>query len=226
MGRGRTGERSNIRKHVKINFCRAFDHSSPGENTKTRQKKEKAPLLGLLNLCYTLLIGVHLLPVKSAFSNLYFQSYYLNSSKKKYPFSLWEIAVWENLERGLKRCATCVSLFFQGTPRPLHQVKENVTSSKYVPVTLIFTVIAYPEPGPTGFTWHKEVGTRWTPLLSNADIHISSTGLQTNLTIMNVSQSDYGQYRITTVNSIGTFEQYLFLTGDFIHLRICFFFAF
>ncbi|XP_053398031.1 uncharacterized protein LOC128556554 [Mercenaria mercenaria] len=100
---------------------------------------------------------------------------------------------------------------FTCAPRPQRQLKHNITSSLNVPVRLSFTAIAYPEPGPTGFLWHKEEARRWIPLLSNDDLQISSSGLQTNLTILNVSQQNFGQYRLTVMNDIGKYEQYMFL---------------
>ncbi|XP_053373002.1 nephrin-like, partial [Mercenaria mercenaria] len=107
-----------------------------------------------------------------------------------------------------------VTLFVRCSPRPLHQFKRNITSILHTPVTLSFTTLAYPEPGPSGFSWHKEDGVRWTPLLSNTDLKISSSGLQTNLSLLNVSQTDYGQYRVTVVNSLGSFAQYMYLKHE------------
>ncbi|XP_053389839.1 contactin-4-like [Mercenaria mercenaria] len=111
------------------------------------------------------------------------------------------------------------TLFVRCSPRPLHQFKRNITSTLHTPVTLSFTTLAYPEPGPSGFSWHKEDGVRWTPLMSNADLKISSSGLQTNLTLLNVSQSNYGQYRVTVVNGLGSFEQYMYLKPEDIHMQ-------
>ncbi|XP_060580822.1 uncharacterized protein LOC132737538 isoform X2 [Ruditapes philippinarum] len=77
----------------------------------------------------------------------------------------------------------------------------------YVPVTLSFTTLAYPEPGPKGFLWHKEDGIDWIPLLSNSDLQISSSGLHSNITIFNVSLWDYGTYRLTVTNEVGIYKQ-------------------
>jgi hypothetical protein len=81
----------------------------------------------------------------------------------------------------------------------------------YVSVTLSFTALAYPEPGPKGFLWHKEDGIDWIPLLSNSDVQISSSGLQSNITIFNVSLSDYGTYRLTVTNEVGIYKQMISL---------------
>ncbi|XP_060590364.1 uncharacterized protein LOC132745450 [Ruditapes philippinarum] len=96
-----------------------------------------------------------------------------------------------------------IRLFVKCAPRPL----QKVTSPMYVPVTLSFTTLAYPEPGPKGFLWYKENGTDWIPLLSNSDVQISSSGLQSNITIFNVSLSDYGTYRLTVTNEVGINKQ-------------------
>ncbi|XP_053409330.1 uncharacterized protein LOC123561312 isoform X2 [Mercenaria mercenaria] len=106
------------------------------------------------------------------------------------------------------------TLYVLGSPRPRRQILRNITSPLYVPVTLTLNAIAYPEPGPKGFSWYKENKKGWIPLLSNEDLHVSSSGLQTSLTIMNVSRAHFGQYRVTVENSIGTYDQYLFLSGE------------
>ncbi|XP_060558577.1 uncharacterized protein LOC132718855 [Ruditapes philippinarum] len=97
------------------------------------------------------------------------------------------------------------------SPRSNQQIKQNFTSSMYSMSTLSFTAIAYPEPGPKGFVWHKENSLRWEKLLSNTDIQISSSLLQSNLTIRNVTSSDYGHYRVTVTNDIDSFTQHLYL---------------
>ncbi|XP_053372493.1 carcinoembryonic antigen-related cell adhesion molecule 2-like [Mercenaria mercenaria] len=107
-----------------------------------------------------------------------------------------------------------ITLIVRCAPRPLRQIKQNITSSLNVPVRLSFTAIAYPEPGPAGFAWHKENAMRWMPLLSNEDLEISSLDLQTNLTILNVSRQDFGQYRVTVTNDIGRYEQFIFLKEE------------
>ncbi|XP_045172593.2 uncharacterized protein LOC123534418 isoform X2 [Mercenaria mercenaria] len=110
--------------------------------------------------------------------------------------------------------SSSINLFVRCSPRPLHQIKKNKTSSLYVPTTLTFTTIAYPVPGPTGFLWHKENGLLWMPLLSSNDLLVSSSGSQSHLTILNVSQSDYGRYKVTATNDVGSYVQYLFLLRE------------
>ncbi|XP_060558576.1 uncharacterized protein LOC132718853 [Ruditapes philippinarum] len=104
-----------------------------------------------------------------------------------------------------------IRIFVRCSPHSNQQIKQNFTSEMYIPSTLSFTTIAYPEPGPTGFIWHKEKGMLWEKLLSNTDIQISSSLLQSNLTIWNVTASDYGHYRVTVTNEIDSFTQHLFL---------------
>ncbi|XP_053372983.1 carcinoembryonic antigen-related cell adhesion molecule 5-like [Mercenaria mercenaria] len=115
-----------------------------------------------------------------------------------------------NNEYGKVPSAT-IKVFVRCSPRPLRQTNQNFTGSLYESVTLNLSTLAYPEPGSTGFLWHKESGMRWISLRSNTDLLISSSGLHSSLTIMNVSQQDYGQYRVTVTNAIGSYEHYLFL---------------
>ncbi|XP_060580489.1 peroxidasin homolog [Ruditapes philippinarum] len=110
-----------------------------------------------------------------------------------------------------------VSLFVRCSPRSLRKTQENITSLLGTPVTLTFVALAYPEPGPNGFTWFKEIGSRWTQVLSNEDYKISSSGLESNLTILSVSKADFGQYRVSVENSIGSYNQYIFLVRQDLH---------
>lgn len=91
-------------------------------------------------------------------------------------------------------------------------MKNNITSSTNVPVTLSFSVLAYPNPGPKGFSWYKEDNEEWRPILANADLHITSSSLQSNLTILNVTQADFVRYRITVTNSMGSYDQEFLLS--------------
>ncbi|XP_053372717.1 obscurin-like [Mercenaria mercenaria] len=107
-----------------------------------------------------------------------------------------------------------IKLFVNCSPRPLHQMRQNITSALHVPVTLSFTALAYPQPGTKGFAWFKENDIDWVPVLSNADLHIFSSASQSNLTILNVSKADYGRYRLNVTNDFGSYVQYLFLKED------------
>ncbi|XP_060575978.1 uncharacterized protein LOC132733354 [Ruditapes philippinarum] len=104
-----------------------------------------------------------------------------------------------------------VSLYVRGPPRPGWQSITNTTCSIGAPVTLTFTAIAYPMPSSDGFKWYKQISNEWIPLQSNKDVQISVIGLETNLTIVNVTQANLGQYRLTVENSVGIYNQYYFL---------------
>lgn len=105
-----------------------------------------------------------------------------------------------------------LTLYVKCSPRPLYRIDENVTSQLHVPATLKFTALAYPEPGSKGFSWHKENGVEWMPVLSNVDLQITSSSVQTNMTILDVSRSDYGRYRLTVTNVIDSYVQYFVLS--------------
>ncbi|XP_060576865.1 uncharacterized protein LOC132734171 [Ruditapes philippinarum] len=96
-------------------------------------------------------------------------------------------------------------------PRPDWQAISNTTCSIGEPVTLTFTAIAYPTPSSDGFKWYKKISNEWIPLQSNKDVQVSVIGLETNLTIVNVTQANLGQYRLTVENSVGIYNQYYFL---------------
>jgi hypothetical protein len=103
-------------------------------------------------------------------------------------------------------------LLFLGSPRPLHRINQNISSLPTMQVILSFTALAYPNPGAKGFLWHKENGNDWTQVLANKDLLISSTDLQSNLTIQYVTKIDYGRYRLTIKNVLGIYVQYFSLT--------------
>ncbi|XP_060551552.1 limbic system-associated membrane protein-like, partial [Ruditapes philippinarum] len=105
-----------------------------------------------------------------------------------------------------------VELLVECSPRPIRQVLHNITSQIGSSTSLTFKVIAYPEPGPKGFKWFIEDRLNWIALLSNEDFQISSSGLETNLTISNASREHYGKYRVSAVNKIGSYDQIFFLS--------------
>ncbi|XP_053384649.1 uncharacterized protein LOC123535998 [Mercenaria mercenaria] len=107
-----------------------------------------------------------------------------------------------------------LTLYVRCSPRPLRKSRREFPSSLNVPVLMRFTALAYPEPGRNGFVWHKENGSTWVQLLSNTDLLISSSELQTDLIIKNMSKTDYGHYRVTVTNEIGKYEQHMFLTVE------------
>ncbi|XP_060575973.1 uncharacterized protein LOC132733349 [Ruditapes philippinarum] len=104
-----------------------------------------------------------------------------------------------------------ISEVFKCPPRPSWQAITNTTCSIGAPVTLTFTAIAYPTPSSDCFKWYKQISNEWIPLQSNKDVQISVKGLETNLTIVNVTQANLGQYRLTVENSVGIYNQYYFL---------------
>ncbi|XP_060599472.1 hemicentin-1-like, partial [Ruditapes philippinarum] len=119
--------------------------------------------------------------------------------------------ICEVRNRNMNTSSGNVSMFVNCSPRPVRKIQEKLTVTLNAPVTLTFQALAHPEPGPKGFAWYNFRETRWLQILTNEDFHISSSGLETNLTIFSVSQNDYGQYRVTTMNSIGTYNQYFSL---------------
>ncbi|XP_060574572.1 titin-like [Ruditapes philippinarum] len=117
----------------------------------------------------------------------------------------------EAKSRNMDISSKSISMFVRCSPRPVRKIRENITSVLDAPVTLTFEALAYPAPGPKGFTWYKQRETRWLQILTNEDFQISSSGLKTNLTILNVSENDYGQYRVTSENDFGSYNQYFYL---------------
>ncbi|XP_053396503.1 hemicentin-1-like isoform X2 [Mercenaria mercenaria] len=140
-----------------------------------------------------------------------FHTKYVTFTRRKIACSQGGLYVCEGTNLYAQTTRKNITMLIKCAPRPQRQLNYNITSSLNVPARLSFTAIAYHEPGPTGFLWHKEEARKWIPLLSNDDLQMSSSGLQTNLTILNVSHQNFGQYRLTVMNDIGKYEQYMFL---------------
>ncbi|XP_060554424.1 peroxidasin homolog [Ruditapes philippinarum] len=88
-------------------------------------------------------------------------------------------------------------------PRPKTVKDDNVTAILRSDVTLQFTAHDFfDEQNKTEFTWYKQNMS----LQNGGSKHIiSSYGLQSVLIIRNITQTDYGQYRVIVRNSVGQY---------------------
>jgi hypothetical protein len=112
-------------------------------------------------------------------------------------------------DRNFDKCTHRRGCIISGAPRqsstvyPANNV-TNVTSEQHVPSTLTFRALAYPKPS---VRWYKKQDTSWLELLTNLSNKIlmssSEDRLEYNLTVLNITQSDYGQYRLDITNSFG-----------------------
>lgn len=73
--------------------------------------------------------------------------------------------------------------------------------------TFSFTALAYPEPGPSGFSWYKQKGSKWNLLTQSTNNYIFLSNLQTNFTIKAVTDVDYGEYMVRITNFLGKHEE-------------------
>ncbi|XP_060594068.1 uncharacterized protein LOC132748462 isoform X2 [Ruditapes philippinarum] len=93
-------------------------------------------------------------------------------------------------------------------PSPAVDLQEHIFTSERKTVVLTFVALAHPAPTKAGFKWLKEQQKSiWIYLQESDRFHIVTSGLQTNLTISNVSEKDLGNYRLTIENSIGIYDQ-------------------
>ena len=90
-------------------------------------------------------------------------------------------------------------------------VSEKVTSALHESVTLKFLGLAYPLPS---FTWEKEEKSDWKRLSNSSKLLISISGVDTYLTIRNVSLEDYGKYQLKIKNDIDEFIQPFYLIPE------------
>lgn len=100
-------------------------------------------------------------------------------------------------------------------PRPSPHVHliVNITSGLDVPAVFRFVAQAYPEPLSTDYIWQRCNGT-CEKLQRSGSVNISSDGLESNLTIFNVQQSDFGHYKLSVSNEVGNFSQQFLLLAQ------------
>jgi hypothetical protein len=93
---------------------------------------------------------------------------------------------------------------FIGPPRPSADTLRE--TKMHFDVTLQYLAKEFlDEQNKTVFAWYKQN----VPLQNDGNKYIiSSHGLQSNLIIRNITQSDYGQYRVVVRNSFGHYTHY------------------
>ncbi|KAH3749738.1 hypothetical protein DPMN_184248, partial [Dreissena polymorpha] len=91
-------------------------------------------------------------------------------------------------------------------PSPFVDINYNVSSLQAVNTTLSFYTQAYPDPQ---YTWQR-CTYACVNITDGTDYNITSNGLISNLTILNVEKQDYGSYKVIAHNGIGAAWQELF----------------
>ncbi|WAR05467.1 hypothetical protein MAR_020836, partial [Mya arenaria] len=98
-----------------------------------------------------------------------------------------------------------INIRMDGSPRRPsgENIQLNFTALQHEHAALKYTVFAYPVPHPSQFVWKRCKTT--CALLSNlpGKYEIKTTGLSSNLTILDIDTSDYGLYSISVSNGIG-----------------------
>lgn len=85
-----------------------------------------------------------------------------------------------------------------------HHTDKDIRSKLYVPVTVTFTAVAYPDPR---FTWEKLENSSWHNITNDIMFTISSLKLQSNLTVNNFTATAANAYRLIVENEIGSLIQ-------------------
>lgn len=104
-----------------------------------------------------------------------------------------------------------------GSPRPSPQVsiKTNVSSVLHGTATLQCTIQAYPVPSPDNFTWMKCEHQDCEKIHPSSKKIIITNNLLTKLLIQDMSNSDYGVYKLAVSNGIGNdLEQVFYITQN------------
>ena len=82
----------------------------------------------------------------------------------------------------------------------------NVTTDLDQDAVFRFIAQAYPVPLPTDVIWQR-CNHNCHTLQTGPGVHISTKGLESNLTIIRVTTTDFGVYRLNIRNDAGTFIQ-------------------
>ncbi|WAR06303.1 hypothetical protein MAR_021672, partial [Mya arenaria] len=93
------------------------------------------------------------------------------------------------------------------TPRrsPDLDIKLNFTAKLHGKATLQYTVFAYPVPSPSQFVWKRCIRSENCSYLANLSgkTDVTTKGLSSNLTILDIDINDFGVYSISVDNGIG-----------------------
>lgn len=101
---------------------------------------------------------------------------------------------------------------FSGKPRksPFHEIREIVVSPTFAQATINFATLAYPIPPTSGYVWSRNTKATmniWIKIenYNTSYYTITTSGLQSILIIQNVSQFDFGLYRVEVKNDFGSY---------------------
>ncbi|WAR05465.1 NPHN-like protein [Mya arenaria] len=115
---------------------------------------------------------------------------------KQLEYSIANLSCWD---AGLYTC--------DSTPRrpPGMDIKLNFTARQHENTKLQYTVFAFPVPSPSQFVWKRCSSSIICSNLSNLSgkTEVTTSGLSSNLTILDIDKDDYGMYRISIDNGIG-----------------------
>ncbi|XP_060576316.1 receptor-type tyrosine-protein phosphatase epsilon-like [Ruditapes philippinarum] len=107
-----------------------------------------------------------------------------------------------------------LNLFVKCFPRhnPMFQYKMNVTSALNVTAILQFHFIAYPSPDTV--LWQKYIISNWTNLSYKNNITTSRMEHNISLTVHNVSEEDFGRYRLIIANDVGNYTREFYINAE------------
>ena len=88
-----------------------------------------------------------------------------------------------------------------GSPRPEYDTDPAVVARQGTSAVLSLSILAYP--APPSHAWHRLVNGEWVLVRNAPNFLLTSSSLQYNLTVMNVTRQLYGSYNLTLANGIG-----------------------
>ncbi|XP_052811780.1 nephrin-like [Mya arenaria] len=99
-----------------------------------------------------------------------------------------------------------IQLFVKCSARrpPEVNVKLIYNARQHENATLVYQIVAYPEPKPSQFVWKRCMNTSCAPLPNDIKkFKIDTEGLSSNLTVLDVQIEDYIIYQLSVFNGVG-----------------------
>ncbi|XP_052804267.1 uncharacterized protein LOC128234221 [Mya arenaria] len=98
-----------------------------------------------------------------------------------------------------------LDIWYKPRKSPYFQNSDELVRVSGATAIFRMAIVAYPVPSPDDFVWEMYTESSWTVIESTPERQILvMDGLETYVIIYRVSDSDYGLYRVTVSNEIGT----------------------
>ncbi|XP_052218509.1 synaptogenesis protein syg-2-like [Dreissena polymorpha] len=131
---------------------------------------------------------------------------YIHRARCEYDSGVYK-CVANNTHNQEEREHTCV-VNIQCSPRasPFSPSTHNVYRALNDAAVFIFTLIAYPEPDRSNFSWYRRIYNNWVALQNstNYSFYVAENRMKTQLMISRVHVDDFTDYMVSVSNTLGS----------------------